>query len=352
MSIIPRNGKFGVKVWDRGRKRYRWVGSFDTEADAVQAETDANLKPGRDMPTVEQWVRIWLSDYPRAAPATRRTYKYAAEQIKATLGARKLSDIGRAEARRLANSWPRATARVAKTMWGDAVRDEVCEQNPWTNLRLETPKGRKDIDALTELEIAKLADLAQELSGDYGLEARAIILTLAYTGMRPGELCALHRADIDLERMEVVIQRSLDGTGQEKAPKNGLARKIVLPPQAADAIREVPEMIGSPYLFHTVRGKRLSKGTLAYFWRSIRAAWVARGARPIDLYELRHACATMLIERGLQVGDVAFQLGHQDGGRLVQTLYGHPGEDAMRDRLRMAHSMVPRTPSVRQRMSA
>ena len=57
MTIIPRNGKFGVKVWDPGRKRYRWVGSFDTEAEAIRAEADANLQPGRDVPTVEQWVR-------------------------------------------------------------------------------------------------------------------------------------------------------------------------------------------------------------------------------------------------------------------------------------------------------
>jgi len=218
-------------------------------------------------------------------------------------------------------------------MWADAVRDGVCEVNPWTNLRLETPKGRKDIDALTEPEIVELADLAAELSGNYGTEARAIILTLAYTGRRPGELCAMRRCDVDLEALEIVVQRSLDGTGREKAPKNGLARRIILPSIAADAIRQVPETIGSPYVFHTVRGHRLTKGTLAYFWRNVRAGWVARGHRPIDLYELRHACATMLVERGLNVGDVAFQLGHQDGGRLVMTLYGHPGEDAIRDRL-------------------
>ena len=105
-------------------------------------------------------------------------------------------------------------------------------------------------------------------------------------------------------------------------------------------------------LGHTVRGHRLTKGSLAYFWRNIRAGWVTLGHRPIDLYELRHACATMLVERGLNVGDVAFQLGHQDGGRLVMTLYGHPGEDAIRDRLKMAHSQPSRTPSVRRAKSA
>ena len=237
-------------------------------------------------------------------------------------------------------------------MWADARRDGICEQNPWTNLRLETPKGRKDIDALTEQEIEQLADLAAKSAGDYGTEARAIILTLAYTGMSPGELCALRRSDVDLKGLEVVVQRTLDGTGREKTPKNGLARRVILPSTAAEAIALVPQRIGSPYLFHTVRGRRLTKGTLAYFWRNIRAGWVARGGRPIDLYELRHACATMLVERGLNVGDVAFQLGHQDGGRLVMTLYGHPGEDAIRDRLKMAHSQRSRTPSVRRVDSA
>ena len=84
------------------------------------------------------------------------------------VGVRKISEITRPEARRIANGWPRATARIARTMWADAVRDGICDLNPWTNLRLETPKGRKDIDALTEQEIADLADLAAELSGDYG----------------------------------------------------------------------------------------------------------------------------------------------------------------------------------------
>jgi integrase len=352
MTIVPRNGKFGVKVWDSGQKRYRWIGSYDTEAEAAQAERDASLKPGKDVPTVEQWGRVWLSDYAREAPSTQRSYRYAVGQIQKTLGSRKISEISRPEARRIANGWPRATARIARTMWADAVRDGICDLNPWTNLRLETPKGRKDIDALTEQEIAELADLAAELSGDYGTEASAIILTLAYTGMRPGELCALRRSDLDLNGLEVVVQRSLDVTGREKSPKNGLARRVILPSTAAEAIALVPERIGSPYLFHTVRGRRLTKGTLAYFWRNVRAGWVARGGRPIDLYELRHACATMLVERGLNVGDVAFQLGHRDGGRLVMTLYGHPGEDAIRDRLKMAHSHASRTPSVRRVDSA
>jgi hypothetical protein len=35
---------------------------------------------------------------------------------------------------------------------------------------------------------------------------------------------------------------------------------------------------------------------------------------------------------------VAVQLGHTDGGRLVQVLYGHPDEERALDRLLMAFS--------------
>ena len=41
------------------------------------------------------------------------------------------------------------------------------------------------------------------------------------------------------------------------------------------------------------------------------------GLPGLDWYELRNAAATMLLERGMTPCDVAIQLGHTDGGRLV-----------------------------------
>jgi hypothetical protein len=45
-------------------------------------------------------------------------------------------------------------------MFGDAVRDGLIVTNPFAGLRLETPRGRKDLTALAELEIRELADMA------------------------------------------------------------------------------------------------------------------------------------------------------------------------------------------------
>jgi site-specific recombinase XerD len=53
----------------------------------------------------------------------------------------------------------------------------------------------------------------------------------------------------------------------------------------------------------------------------------------MDFYELRHFCATLLLEMGARHADVAVQLGHTDGGALVMEVYGHPSEDGARSRL-------------------
>lgn len=350
MTIVPRGTRFGVKVWDPGQRRYRWIGTYATETEAIQAERDATLRPGRDIPTVEQWARIWLSDYARPAPATQRSYRYASDRIRADLGKRKLDDIDRPLARKLANRWPRAVSRVARTMWADAERDGVITTNPFANLRLETPRGRKDLDALQEHEILELADLAAACHDDYGPEAHAIILTLGFVGVRPGELCALRRSDVDFATQELVVRFNVDATGQEKPPKNGKPRVVTVPPHALQALRQLPPALHDDYLFHSPRGRRLSKGTLHYLWRPIVAAWRAKGGRDLDLYELRHACATWFVERGAAAGDVAVQLGHTDGGRLVQVLYGHPSEDRARDRLKLA-AAPQRTQHVRNARS-
>jgi len=95
-----------------------------------------------------------------------------------------------------------------------------------------------------------------------------------------------------------------------------------------------PGSLDNPYLFHSARGRRLSKGPLSYAFRVVRQRWGKRDK--LELYELRHACATLLMERGLPPHVVVNQLGHTDGGALVQRLYGHPAERGMRDQVRLA----------------
>lgn len=337
MAIQRRGDKFGVKIYDpKAPGQQRWIGTFSTEGEAVDAERAATLgiAPSDRARTIRDWSMVWLTDYARPAPSTRRTNRSDVKRINADAGDLLLARVDRPAARRLAKSWPHRTTAVARTMFGDAHRDGLIPANPFTNLRLETPKGRKDLDALGEAEISELADAAVDALGTYGAEFRAVLIFLAYVGCRPGELCCVRRADVDHNRAEVTIRYSLDGQGGEKAPKNGRLRVVTVPPVALEALVDVPIRLESPYLFHTTTGRRLSKGSLSYNFRVVRQRWGKRDR--IELYELRHACATLLMERGLPPHVVANQLGHTDGGALVQRLYGHPSERGMREQVRLA----------------
>jgi integrase len=336
MAIRKRGNKWTVKVYDQETQGQRWVGSYDTKALAVAAEQNATLglSDGNRARTVADWSVIWLRDYPRSAPASRVTYEGAVKRIVQDIGAKKLTDIDRPAARRLANRWPNGVARVCRTMFADACRDGVILNNPFTALRLETPKGRKDLTALTADEIVSLADAALDCLDEYGPEFRALIIWQGYVGTRPGETCTLRREDLDVARGEITVRFTLDGQGGEKAPKNGRARVVTVPPPALAALAQVPVRLDSPYLFHSAQGKPLNKGTISYAFRLVRASWGKRDK--LAMYELRHAAATMLMELGLPPHVVAMQLGHTDGGALVQRLYGHPSERLMLDQIHEA----------------
>jgi integrase len=332
--ITRRSGSYGVAVYDKVLGRKRWIGTFGSLREAREAERAAAATPAsRGTDDCASFADRWLRDYARDAPATRRTYEYGLKAFRQDFAGVRLCDVDKPTARRWARANPSSNARIVRTMFTDAINDGLHPgPNPFGNLRLEQSRGRRDLRALTEPELHELADRALTCHGDFGPTFRAVVLFAGYVGLRPGELFALERRDVSAD--EVHIRQNLDGTGQLKAPKNGLVRSVVLPPPARDALASVPPRLDLPWLFTTPRGRRLSKGSLHYYWRPVRAAF---GRPEMDFYELRHFCATHLLEMGVAHADVAVQLGHTDGGALVMSTYGHPSEDAARERLKRAY---------------
>jgi integrase len=344
--IRPRSGSYAVAVYDPALKRKRWVGTFKTMREAREAEREASRRRGVALRiTCGEYVQLWLAEYARPAPATQRSYRYALQRFSAEFDRRRLYEFDRVTARAWANLHPQSNVRVARAMFNDAINDGLHPgPNPFANLRLEQSRGRKDLVALTADELHELADVALRVHAEYGPTFRAMILFAGYVGLRPGELFALERGD--LVEDEVHIRRNLDGTGQLKLPKNGKQRVVISPPPARDALLDVPPRIDTSWLFLTLCGRQFRKSSLHYYWNPVRAAF---GRPGMDFYELRHFCATHLLELGVSHADVAVQLGHTDGGALVMSTYGHPSEDAARERLKRAYaaSVVPLQPRLR-----
>lgn len=341
--MARRKGKRWVaEGYDRTLKRKIHLGTFDTRRDAALREAEHKLttRPaGRE--SIDSFAGRWVTDYPRPRRSSNTSNSERVKPLVAELGDVRMTDLTRPMARAwaLKHRWALPAARA---MYADAMNDGLVDSNPFANLRLPGSAGRKHITALTTNELHALADEALKAWPDDGWawSYRAMILFSGYVGLRPGELFALPRANVagDL----CLIDRALESkSGVVGLTKNGRSRTVTVPPVARDAIAELPRN-SSGLLFESPRGQMWRQPSHHHRWKVVRSM---AGRPGLDFYELRHCAATMLLERGMTPSDVAVQLGHTDGGRLVQTLYGHPSEVAARERLLACWDASPDLPA-------
>ena len=334
MSVFQVKGRRGwVSKFQRGGKVH-WTpgGPWKTKGQGQEAERRYRdrLDSRRTEETCAFFAERWLEEWPRPAASTRRTYAEAARRFAAEFGSTPLGDVEHFSARAWALTVPRGISRVIGILYGDARNAGLVESNPFSGLRLPATEKPGSITPPTMEEYRTLLESCTALGG-YGQEFRTMITFAAWTGVRAGELFALEWDDLDGEVIQIRRQRRRDGTlGQ---PKNGKARTIAyLPP--ARVLEDLPRR-PDPYVFHSARGNPLVQGSLHYSWRAVRAAAGLPSAR---WHDLRHFCATQLLEMHISHFDVSIQLGHTDGGALVMERYGHPSEDAARNRLLGAFS--------------
>ena len=165
----------------------------------------------------------------------------------------------------------------------------------------------------------------------------------ALTGMRRGELCALRWTDVDLERGELDVSRSVvvvPGGIAEKGTKThrfrivaldevGIALLVHHRANVDDWARQAEVAVpDDAYVFsHAVNGsKPFRPDNVTGFFTRVRDSL---GLPNVRLHDLRHFTATQLIAAGVDVRTVAGRLGHSDASVTLR-VYSHALEE--RDR--------------------
>ena len=172
-----------------------------------------------------------------------------------------------------------------------AVRDGLLPYNPLLGYRkLQEPPGRTRVLAMAEERL---------LEPECDPEFWRLVQIALHTGLRKGEQITLKQPQILWESAQIYLPKT----------KNSKARHVPMN-KTLTAILRAQEAIGSPWVCpNRSRSNRWLERNLArYFDQAVQRA----GLHDLLWHDLRHTCATRMVERGVSIVVVKEILGHSD----------------------------------------
>lgn len=355
-SIHKRVGASGATSWQvrfrtpDGAARAR---SFPLRRDASRyarevetAQGDGGfVDPRAADVTVGAWVDTWLDGKTNLAATTRERYRGALDVwVRPRWGAMKLSDVRHDDVQMWLAGIDRQPATVRKVhrvlsqALDFAVRSGRLARNPAAGVSLP----RVHVAEKRYLSHAQVDALAREV----GPEWRLVVYTLAYTGLRWGELAALRVSSLDLlrDRLHVVESATpVRGRIVFGPPKTHERREVPLVPFLAEMLGEAVDGLASRELVFAGPAGGVLRAS-AFRARALTPAAEelglcvpkldARGAPVLDRlgrptftghfhpHEFRHTAASLAIAAGADVKVVQRMLGHRSAAMTLDR-YGH-----------------------------
>ena len=326
-------------------KQYEATGKSELEALTKLAEKLAAAKRGEDTlsgaMTVDAWYRQWFDAYKRPKKMTQKSLGMYTEKyngyIKPAIGHMRLKDVKDIHLQRILNSQAgRSKSHVEKIrlvmrqMFGRARKSRLIPFDPAEDLELPRVV---DVTHRSITEAERAAILAVAEHHDAGLW----ILTMLYTGMRPGETAALKWSDVDFTRNEIHIHEAREsGSGALKGPKTDAGVRDIpihskLLPRLLEAHRA-----RQTYVFQTRAGNRHNENSLRRLWTGFKRGLdiqmgaklyrnkIVRSVVADDLvpYCLRHTFCTDLERAGVPINVAKELMGHSDIA-MTANIYTH-----------------------------
>ncbi|MGE4363708.1 MAG: tyrosine-type recombinase/integrase, partial [Mycolicibacterium sp.] len=188
-------------------------------------------------------------------------------------------------------------------------------------------KVDKTRNYLTAAQVQALADESKHAD---------IVLLLATTGLRWGEMAALRVRDIDFGRGRIRVERSASkvnaetiiGTTKTHASRSVAVSASVLKLLAPAIVAKAPDEL----LWSRANGQPLRPPTTTHwFGAAVKRCQAADTKFPrVTVHELRHTAASLMIASGANVKTVQSQLGHKTATMTLDQ-YGHLFPDDLDD---------------------
>jgi integrase len=337
--IEKRPSKSGVRHrvgWSEpgtNRQRYK---SFHAKEDAraFKREVERAIDHGTYSPEAER--RQTFSEYARKViesdynlrGSTRYSYLHnLGKWLEGSpLGATRLDRITPTMLRDFldrVDSGPSARRNVHKLLakvLNQAKRDRILVSSPMEGVRAPKIERATSVEPLHPSVVGKLASAA-----------RTPMCTLAiklagYVGLRAGEISGLRLQDVNPLRSEISIVQGTSREGGQRvlgALKTAGSRRTLAIPKSlmSDLVAFVDSegVTEDGRIFRTPRGGLMDHIRLN---EAVHRAAEQAGLPPVKFHDLRHTCASILIQAGQNPKQVQSYLGHQTIAMTLNT-YSH-----------------------------
>lgn len=215
--------------------------------------------------------------------------------------------------------------RVAclRGFYADLARTNLIALSPFKALEVQLPRAKSLPRSLARDDAARLAKWAWRISAVEELGDRQMavaILTLLSVGLRVGELVTLRPSDFDAE----------DG-GLHVRGKGRRERRVpIVDPRLRRLIASI-RSFETATLFNGLDGGWTTQSFRQRLRTFAKAAGVSRRVTP---HMLRHTCATLLLEDGVDLLFLQRLLGHEN--IATTALYAHVGDASLKRALEKA----------------
>lgn len=331
-------------VTGKRNRKYKTVRGTKKQAELVKRKMIEAMETGDIMVAspmkLKDWMEEWVSSYvPNIEATTRVGYnERIRNSINPYLGDVPLKALKPLSVQQWVNTLRNEKGLKPKTIKNaflnlraaldKAVLLSMISSNPCVGVEL--PKMQKyQGQYYNKEELKEMLEIAK------GTDIYLMLLLTAYVGFRRGELIALTWDDVDFEKKVISVRNNTvlaNGDVITKQPKSVAGiRDITISENILKELKKARneykkrklamgrDFVDSNLVICRENGKGYRPDSITQKWRRF---VVSNNLKEIRFHDLRHSCATAMIEAGIDPKTVQQRLGHADIS-VTMNIYAH-----------------------------
>jgi integrase len=304
----------------------------ETEAETLRGEW---LDPDAGKVTLGEYTDRWLRERDLKARTRQEYERHVRLHVRPFLGARPLSEITPQRVRAwradrleagIGKSTVAKTYRILHAVFATAVDDDLIRRNP---CRIKGA-GQDKAEERPTATLAQVFAIAAVIQPRF----RLLVLLATFAQLRFGELVALRRHSIDLDKMELRVRHATaemeDGTQVDDDPKSEAGKRPITLPGALRVdiehhLSTFAQAGSHGRLFIGAQGGIPRRRNFNRVWkRALRDAGVPADLG-LHLHDLRHTGSTWSAQSGATLKELMARIGHSSTRAAM--IYQHATRD-------------------------